>query len=61
MIQTYCFLTSSAGRKRSTDQTSSMAIWDMGPQLARLSQLRAFFGFFVMIFVFKSCVFIRGI
>jgi hypothetical protein len=29
--------------------------------LARLSQLRAFFGFFVMIFVFKSCVFIRGI
>jgi pentapeptide repeat protein len=29
--------------------------------LTRLSQLRGFFGFFVMIFVFKSCVFIRGI
>jgi len=30
------------------------------PLLARLSQLRALFGFFVMIFVFKSCVFIMG-
>ncbi len=29
--------------------------------LARLSQLRALFGFFVMIFVFKPCVFIMGI
>ncbi len=28
--------------------------------LTRLSQLRALFGFFVMIFVFKSCVFIMG-
>ena len=29
--------------------------------LTRLSQLRALFGFFVMIFVFKPCVFIMGI
>ncbi|MGA7566510.1 MAG: type II toxin-antitoxin system VapB family antitoxin [Terriglobales bacterium] len=29
--------------------------------LAQLSQLRTFFGFFVMIFVLKSCVFIVGI
>src|SRR6266849_5861451 len=28
--------------------------------LTRLSQLRALFGFFVMIFVFKPCVFIMG-
>ncbi|MGA7291337.1 MAG: hypothetical protein WBW53_18560 [Terriglobales bacterium] len=30
-------------------------------RLAQLSQLRTFFGFFVMIFVLKSCVFIVGI
>jgi integrase len=30
-------------------------------KLAQLSQLRALLGFFVMIFVFKSCVSIRGI
>lgn len=29
--------------------------------LTQLSQLRTFFGFFVMIFVLKSCVFIVGI
>jgi hypothetical protein len=29
--------------------------------LAQLSQLRALFGFLVMIFMFKSCVFIMGI
>ena len=29
--------------------------------LAQLSQLQALFGFFVMIFVFKSCVFIMAI
>jgi len=38
-----------------TEQTEIMRV------LTRLSQLRALSGFFVMIFVFKSCVFIMGI
>jgi hypothetical protein len=41
MIQSYCFLTSSAGRKRSADQTSSMAIWDTGRPLVLVPSIAA--------------------
>jgi hypothetical protein len=57
MLEHYSHIRQQAKRKavKSLDNATITS------QLARLSQLRTFFGFFAMSFIVKPCVFIVGL